>query len=500
MGRWGHTATLLPNGKVLVAGGSGADNGAELYDPATATWSATAPMMSPRYGHTATLLPNGRVLVAGGFDVATGFKSSAELYDPATASWTRSGSMSIPRYGHSATLLTNGQVLIAGGGTTPGDFNITASAELYDPGSGTWRLTGAMHATRYQHPATLLANGTVLINGGNSTNSNTYLASAELYDPVTGAWRFTGSMATERGGLTTATLLRSGKVLVVAGSGNSGYIRNAEIYDPGTGTWAPTLPLHKERGGHTATVLPDGKVLIVGGGDNQNRSVAICELYDLGVQTNTPPTLACPQMLTGECGAPVTVSVQVGDADGDPLTLVWLVNGVPAQTNTVPAGASVNLTNLDLSVPGLPLGTNIVAIGVTDGTNVASCTTAVTIVDTVPPVFSSAVAAPNVLWPPNHEMVRVNVRASVSESCGPATWEIIGVRCDEPMNGRGDGNTSPDWKITSNHTLLLRAERSGKGDARIYSITVQATDGSGNKSQEQTVTVTVPKNQGKSKR
>ena len=138
--RYDHTATLLPNGQVLVAGGFGGNYlaSAELYDPATGLWTATGSMAAARFCHTVTLLPNGQVLVAGGFNDASGALASAELYDPATGLWTATGSMATKRDGHTATLLPNGQVLVAGG------YNgvFLASAELYDPATGLWTATG----------------------------------------------------------------------------------------------------------------------------------------------------------------------------------------------------------------------------------------------------------------------------------------------------------------------------------------------------------------------
>jgi hypothetical protein len=176
--RAGQTATLLPNGKVLVAGGyySGASSTAELYDRAAGTWTATGAMSTARYYHTATLLPNGKVLVAGG-QGSSSYPTNTELYDPATRTWTVTGSLTTARHYHTATLLPNGKVLAVGG--IPGESGVTSSAELFDPASGTWTNTSPLNGGRYVHTATLLPNGRVLVAGGYYGGK---LASAELYD------------------------------------------------------------------------------------------------------------------------------------------------------------------------------------------------------------------------------------------------------------------------------------------------------------------------------
>ena len=139
------------------------------------------PMGTARHAHTATLLPNGKVLVAGG-QGSSGFVSSAELYDPATGTWTVTGALGNARMGHTATLLANGKVLVAGGG----GGGYLASAELYDPAAGTWTATGALSTARDYHTATLLPNGKVLVAGGYNSTSPYYLSSVELYDPADG--------------------------------------------------------------------------------------------------------------------------------------------------------------------------------------------------------------------------------------------------------------------------------------------------------------------------
>src|SRR6266550_2840859 len=270
--RAAHTATLLPNGKILVAGGvdsSGIPASAELYDPATGTWSATGSLATARQSHTATLLLNGKVLVAGGVNIS-GFLASAELYDPATGIWSATRSLAAARLFHTATLLPNGKVLVAGGQNSSG---VLASAEFYDPATGSWSSTGSLGTARNQHTATLLPSGKVLVAGG---FNGSYLTSAELYDPATGSWSSTGSLTTARL-QHTATLLPSGKVLV-AGGYNGSYLSSAELYDPATGSWSSTGSLTTARYLHTATLLPSGKVLVAGGYNGSFLSSA--ELYD----------------------------------------------------------------------------------------------------------------------------------------------------------------------------------------------------------------------------
>ena len=276
--RTNHTATLLPNGKVLVASG-----GAELYDPANGTWATTGGLADPRRYHTATLLPNGKVLVAGGLSVFNGL-ASAELYDPASGTWTPTGSLNTRRRSHTATLLPNGKVLVAGGlvpepGTILGGF-ATHTAELYDPASGTWTTTGNLAQQRYQHTATLLPNGEVLVVGGNGHHSGGVQASAELYDPASGTWTSTGNLASARENH-TATLLPNGKVLVASGAGITGNrLASAELYDRASGTWSPTGSLLTPRVYHTATLLQGGKVLVAGGSDSSGFGSRRAELYD----------------------------------------------------------------------------------------------------------------------------------------------------------------------------------------------------------------------------
>jgi hypothetical protein len=165
-------------------------------------------------------------------------------------------------------------------------------------------------------------------------------------------------------------------------------------------------------------------------------------------------------------------------------------------TNTVPA-RQPGYPAMDTLAPSLPLGTNQVVVAVTDAAgNHVTCSSQIIVADTPPPVIVSATADPAMLWPPNHKLVNVTVHATVTDTCSATTWKIIAVSSNEAVNGKGSGHTSPDWTITGDHTLKLRAEREGGGHGRLYTISLQAQDAAGNRSQPKTVTVTVPKSQG----
>lgn len=267
-----HTATLLTDGSVLVTGGNSlgaaesiiAMASAERYDPGTASWSGAGQMLAGRVNHTATLLSDGTVLVAGGEIAAgEGFRrlASAERYDPRTGSWTATGRMVGARAYHTAILLPDDKVLVAGGFDDGDDL---ASAELYDPRTGTWAATGTMLLGRVSHQVAQLPDGKVLVVGGMSRSSNGELASAEMYDPQTGSWTAAGQMTSARF-RHTATMLGDGSVLVAGGRLGDEGLASAELYDPRSGAWAATATMIDTRSDHAATLLPDGTVLLVGG-------------------------------------------------------------------------------------------------------------------------------------------------------------------------------------------------------------------------------------------
>jgi len=355
--RQSQTATLLQNGKVLVAGGVNAGtylSSAELYDPSAGTWSSAGTMSTPRYGSTATLLPSGKVLVAGGFIPSVGVVlSSAELYDPNLNTWAPTGSMTDTRWDSTATLLSSGQVLVAGGGDSS---VVVASAELYDPTTGTWTATGSMAGPRFLHSATLLTSGKVLVAGGQSGTTCGFggfeaMRSAELYDPATGTWTSTGSLAAARHNF-TLTLLPSGKVLAASGALDCGGITvaSAELYDPGTGIWASAGSLATARENHTATLLPSGLVLVAGGlsGSPLLTPLASVELYDPAAGTWS----SGPSMTTMRTNHSATLL-----ASG----VVLVAGGSTMNDATVAALASAELfTAADTTPPAIVVPASIV--------------------------------------------------------------------------------------------------------------------------------------------
>jgi len=354
-----HTATLLPNGKVLIAGGlsvQSALSSAEIYDPSTKNFSGTGSLATPRFGHTAILLPSGKVLITGGitldsqgnpariltselFDPTSGTFSATgtspsidadnatllqtgkvlvvgpvssgqpqELYDPASGTFSNTGSSLAIRSGEIAVLLNDGTVLRSGGSAGSGVGGVLATAELYDPTAATFSNTGSLNTARFQHTGTILSSGKVLVAGGLGllNGNSTWLAQSELYDPVAKTFTNSASLAIARS-VHTATLLNSGTVLVaggiVPGATNSVPIGSAELFDPTSQTFTGAGSLGVARESHTATLLNDGTVLFVGGiGNNNGEAQTSAELY-----ATPPPPPTSLQI------SPATTSMAIGD-------------------------------------------------------------------------------------------------------------------------------------------------------------------------------------------
>jgi len=262
-------AARLPSGKVLLGGDYvsrifGPGPSGELYDPTTGTWSLTGTMAEARRrGETLTLLPSGKVLVAGGLDFSPSAPPdpalhSAELYDPTTNSWSSAAPLAVARYAHVAALTSDGRVLVAGGRTS--------TAELYDPSTNKWSAAGTMKAIHDEAEAVTLPSGIVLVAGGTSSIADG-IANVELYDPKSNSWSAAADMSSPRAYF-TLTLLKSGKVLAIGGSDAP------ELYDPAANTWTRVSAPSTARGFHTATLLLDGRVLVAGG------PTSSAEIYD----------------------------------------------------------------------------------------------------------------------------------------------------------------------------------------------------------------------------
>lgn len=345
-----YTASLLSNGRVLVAGGLYASSSylksAELYDPSSGVWASTGSMADFRAFHSATLLDAKRVWVAGGYYfTASGgpfgtsyFWHSAEVYDADSGQWSHAGLMATGRYGHRGVRLQDGRVIVLGGRY---DANSLSSAEIYDPVSKKFSSAGDMTTRREEPEALLLPDGRVFIVGGYNRNTNpTQLSSAEIYDPSNGSFTTAASIAGARAGhraallldgrvlvhggyngtsylgsgaiydpianqwasisSTTArsvfslTLLGNGKALAVGGFGDSGSLKLAQLYDPVTNGWQDVDSLTHARGYHTATRLLSGDVLVAGGRNAASTYLSSSEIYEV-------PSQACA--LSSECAS-----------------------------------------------------------------------------------------------------------------------------------------------------------------------------------------------------
>jgi hypothetical protein len=508
--RFRHGATLLPSGRVLVAGGNAGTDAqptasAQLF-LAPSTWIPAASMAQARYLHTQTLLSDGRVLVAGGHP---GPVASAEIYDPATDTWTAAAPMNRARAQHTASLLKDGRVAVVGG--LPGPETGLADVEIYDPAANTWTLVAPLNLGRYDHAAVVLGDGRLLIIGGNSGTDQ--ISTCEVYDPALNLWILSVSL-TRRRQLPTTALLPDGKVLVAAGfsydlgltaelidpanpsgtlpagsllqdrynqSGavlsdgrvlivggygtpNSGPLASAELYDPAANSWSAVGSMSVARYFHSATTLSNGRVVIVGGiGIQPYPSAAEVWLW----ADTVPPVITAPSLIIAEMTSPLGAVVTI------PASAVDDVDGPVPVTSDAPSI--------------FPQGDTAVHLTATDKSgNVATLTVTVRVVDTKPPTIQSAVANPSVLTPAKGQMVPVTIAVQATDIADPSpTSRITAVA--------STGGSASDWMITGPLSISLRAARiTGTSLPRVYTITVTCSDRSGNSSSA-AVTVQVQK-------
>jgi len=340
LARRDHTATLLNSGRVLIVGGYDGvtyTNYFETFSPSTGEFTqSTNTATAQRAGHTATLLSSGKVLVVGGFNGS--YLASAEIYDPTTDTFTATtGSLATARQGHTATLLSSGKVLIAGGYNSDGAI---AAAELFDPATGTFSTTsGGLATARRDHTATLLADGTVLIAGG---YNGAYLNSAEIYDPSSNKFAAAGgSMALARRGHASA-LLSSGKVLISGGE-NGDFLGSTELYDPQTKKFAAlSNQMTVARDHHSATVLPGSRVLLAGG---QSAELLVFDINQSSTDNIPPNIVFTPDSSIGwvsytGSGTVVAFSAQTGKV----LKRIY-TGGYPNSATLLPDGKSLAIVS-----------------------------------------------------------------------------------------------------------------------------------------------------------
>lgn len=376
------TLTLLRDGRLLLAG-----NGASVYDSlSNTTQSVTTPNDPDRFnssgGHSATVLPNGKVLLAGGVVSGNMLTPAAYLYDPATNAWSRAANMKFAHAYHSASLLPNGKVLLAGGFL---NRQAQTEAEIYDPVTNTWTQTGSLRAARSGQTTTTLADGRVLVVGGTTG----LLAFAEIYDPTVGSWVTTGNLNEARQ-TTDAVLLRDGRVLVAGGNILSGSdsrsLSSAELFDPATNRWTLIDPLPTTRERHSLTLLPSGLVLAAGG-KNDGGTLRRADLFDpskaMAMIPSTPSpkiTAASASSFRGGSFSPESIVSVFGTqlanttqaADSVPLPL--LMGGVRVWVGNTTLTASplyyVSPNQINFQIPaGTPLGSMTIQLfpsGLTD--------------------------------------------------------------------------------------------------------------------------------------
>lgn len=297
-----HSANTLPDGKVLISGGTTtvsnstpSQNSSEIYDPVSGNFTPAAPMLGARRYHAGITLSDGRILVAGGATYVNSTYTSlasAEIYDPASGQWSAVGNLSGTQYMAGGLALPNGRAMVFGAGS-----NTSYSAEVFDPASGSFTRTGGMLYPATYFGMLALPDGRVLKMGGMTASG--FITSVEIWNPATNTWSTAGNLLGGRAEI-APTLLANGKVLV-AGGRNAGYNVSAEIYDPATGTSVATADLPEQIMSYRAVTMADGNILLV---DNYKRllryNVSTGQWNKTGPQRNNARDLTVTPLSNGK--------------------------------------------------------------------------------------------------------------------------------------------------------------------------------------------------------
>lgn len=442
------------------------------YDPATDTWTPRAPMPAGREGAGAAVLGS-RIYVAGGNQGGSAH-ATVDAFDPATGTWDSSpADLHHPR-AHFALVSTGAELFAIGGETGPGFTGVMASVERYDPVSNTWTEVAPLPEPRSFLAAGALNDGALIVAAGGGSVGGTPSSTPYIYDVADDSWR-PGPPMLFTVGVAGGAVLGNGFYLWSSGGPCSepGQIFIPEITTPFSTRpegWAMLAPMPTPRGQFGMAAV--GDVIYATGGQTGPAPVDTMESY-----TSIPWDFYATSTPSGmpPCGPG-------GGGGGGSEGPVWRV-----------LDESIASIDQDGLATGLSPGTTTVVIefGGLSCLDTDSCAT-LTVADVMPPVITNAAASTDVLWPPNHRMVPVALSVSAQDEVDPSpACTIASVASSEPIDGLGDGDTSPDWLVTGPLTVDLRAERGGRGGGRIYTITVRCEDASGNAA-EATVTVSAP--------